>query len=48
MESVLEISLPWIMVISQLSIRRKNGKIDYESSLKGYHIQAMCSKVQVL
>ena len=48
MENVLEISLPWIMILNQMSIVKKDGKIDYESSLDRYHIEAMFSKVNNL
>ncbi|CAB3998463.1 serine threonine- phosphatase with EF-hands 2-like, partial [Paramuricea clavata] len=44
MERVLEICLPWSMIRKQISVGIKDGKVDYESCLDQYQIEAMFSK----
>jgi hypothetical protein len=47
MERVLELRLPWGMIRKHVAIEMKDGKVDYESCLDRYHIEAMFSKVNV-
>ena len=45
MEKVLELRLPWGMIRKHIAVAIKDGKVDYESCLNRYHIEAMFSKV---
>ena len=45
MEKVLELHLPWSMIRKQISVSIKDGKVDYETCLDRYQIEAMFSKV---
>ena len=45
MERVLELRLPWSMIRKHIAVGMKDGKVDYESCLDRYHIEAMFSKV---
>ena len=45
MEGVLELRLPWGMIRKQIYVEMKDGKVDYESCLDRYQIEAMFSKV---
>lgn len=45
MERVLELKLPWSMIRKQIYVGMKDGKVDYESCLDKYQIEAMFSKV---
>ena len=47
MERVLELRLPWGMIRKHVAMEMKDGKVDYESCLDRYHIEAMFSKVNV-
>ena len=47
MERVLELKLPWSMIRKQIYVAMKDGKVDYESCLNQYQIEAMFSKVHI-
>ena len=46
MEGVLELRLPWGMIRKQIYVEMKDGKVDYESCLDRYQVEAMFSKVR--
>lgn len=45
MEGVLELRLPWGMIRKQIYVKMIDGKVDYESCLERYQIEAMFSQV---